>query len=137
MNALPEAPTAEVDLLFFTAGDQLFGVDPLDVMRVDRFDDLARHCSVRPTASGRVLISRDAHGEFQLPVDKVLGVRRFPRSALRRAPPIALALGGPRADEVMGVCIDGEAAVLLLDLHVISRRALLPRLTQDSLAEGT
>jgi hypothetical protein len=137
MNALPVEPIAEVDLLFFQAGEQLFGVDPLEVLRIDRFNDTIAHCSVRPTASGRVLVSRAAGREFQLPVDRVLGVRRFARTALRRAPPLVFTLGGPRADEVMGVCIDGEAAVLLLDLQVLSRRAIAPRALDETPDEGT
>jgi hypothetical protein len=124
MNAA--AAGSECDLLFFVISGQTFAADPREVVRIDRARDDLPRATVRETAAARVLVARGGEGEFQLPVDQVLGVRRFQHAALRRPPALARAVGGPRAEEVMGLVLDGQSPVLIVDLQALSRRAEAP-----------
>ena len=119
------ASASECSLLFFEIAGQTFAADPLEVVRVDRRDTDLPIVEIMPaTPKGtRVLVAKTASGEFQLPVDRVMGVRRFPNSSLRRPPALAFAVSGARANELMGVVLDGQTPVPIMDLKTISARA--------------
>jgi len=131
------APVDTFDLLFFEAGGQVFAASPADVARIDRPARSLGTAAIRDSSAGRVLVVQGERRagppgdpavpfEFQIPVDRVLGVRRFPRTALRRTPVLSQAVGGPRAGEVMGVVLDGQTPVLIIDVRQMGVRASAP-----------
>ena len=103
----------EVELMIFEVGGNRYGVDASQVIRVDR----ARGDAVRVEALGkparglRALVFETEEGEFQLAVDTVHGVRAVEADSLRRLPPAAETLPCN-----IGIWLDGEKPVLLLDL---------------------
>jgi chemotaxis signal transduction protein len=113
----------ECSLLVFEVAGQTFAADPLDVVRVDRIQPFLPVAQIVPTESKRVLVARGRGGEFQVPVDRVRGVQRFAANALRRAPALALAVGGARAGELMGMVLDAGSPVPIVDLLALSARA--------------
>lgn len=125
-------PVEECNLLFVQSGGQAFAVDPVDVVRIDRPNPSLPTAAVFPGHASRMLVARGPGGEFQVAVDRVVGVRRFPRTALRPPPQLARLLTGPRADEVMGVVLDGELPVLIVDLQALSARAERPASQQGT-----
>lgn len=81
-----------MELLLFQIGPRTFGADAHDVLRV---------VSCSPDAPGTRLLGENAHqtralvvalprgGEAQIPVDRVLGMRRVPLPSLRKMPEFA------------------------------------------------
>lgn len=121
MNAQP-APVQECALLVFRVAGQRFAADPREVLRVDRVQPFLPLLELLPTDSKRVLVANGARGEFQVPVDAVEGVHRLPASLLRRPPPVAVHLGGPRVGELMGMVLEGETPLLIVDMKALSAR---------------
>ncbi|HLL54910.1 MAG TPA: Frizzy aggregation protein FrzB [Myxococcaceae bacterium] len=105
--------TSEVELLLFDVGGTLYGVDASQVLRIDRAGpDALRVDALGQLSRGlRALSFQSPEGEKQLTVDAVHGVRTVELGSLRRLPPAAYTL--PFA---IGVWLDGEKPVLLLDL---------------------
>ena len=111
----------DVGLLLFKIGDNTYGADATQVVRIDQPPDAN---SGRPGTTplerpelgalkrgDRVLVFRDREGEGQLRVDAVQGLRQVPVDQLRRVP--AAALPAPYA---VGFWLDGGNPVLLIDL---------------------
>ncbi|MBS2030377.1 MAG: hypothetical protein JST54_20915 [Deltaproteobacteria bacterium] len=117
------ASASECSLLFFEISGQLFAADPLEVVRVDRTSDELPTAELVASKGRRVLVAKGPKGEFQVTVDRVLGVRRFPHTALRRPPTLALVVTGARGRELMGMVLDGQTPVPIIDLKTISARA--------------
>jgi chemotaxis signal transduction protein len=103
----------EVDLLFFEIGEELYGTDASQVLRIDRSlpDDPALPELGQLKRGGRALVFETPEGEGHLKVDLVRGVRAIPLAALRRMPTAAGA-----APYAIGVCLDEVRPVLLIDL---------------------
>ncbi len=103
----------QVDVLFFEVGDQVYGVDAGQVLRIDRAlpgdPALAELGELR--RGTRVLVFNTAQGESHLRVDGVQGVRPVPVTELRRLPPVVNA-----ATFTIGACLDQARLVLLIDL---------------------
>ena len=112
MNAL-NAPT-EVELLLFEIGGQRYGADASQVLRIERPEEEAFAVEALGTLvrGGRSLVFETGSGEGQLKVDLVHGVRPVPLNALRRLPVTARA-----SPYLIGVWLDGEKTVLLIDLN--------------------
>jgi chemotaxis signal transduction protein len=109
-NALAEE---QVDVLFFEVGDQVYGVDAGQVLRIDRAlpEDRAVVELGELRRGTRVLVFHTAQGEAHLRVDGVRGVRPVPVTALRQLPPAVNA-----AAFTIGACLDEARLVLLIDL---------------------
>ena len=109
-NALAEE---QVDILFFEVGDQVYGVDAGQVLRIDRA--LANDPAVVELGElkrgNRALVFLTPQGESHLRVDGVQGVRPVLVTDLRRMPPAASA-----AAFTIGACLDQARLVLLIDL---------------------
>jgi len=109
----PDEARLEVELMLFEVGGNLYGVDASQVIRVDR----ARPDALRVTALGtplrglRAIVFDTDEGQFQLAVDAVHGLRVVELDSLRRLPLVAATLPCN-----IGIWLDGEKPVLLLDL---------------------
>jgi hypothetical protein len=103
----------EVDILFFEIGDQLYGTDASQVLRIDRAlpGDLVLPELGAPKRGNRALVFDTPEGEGHLKVDVVRGVRPMPLVALRRMPLVVAA-----APYAIGLCLDDTRPVLLIDL---------------------
>lgn len=118
MEALAaSAESAEVELLLFEVGGQRYGADASQVLRIDRAaSNAVTWASLGTPKSGqRALVFRGADAEAQeaqLRVDSVTGVRPVALEALRRLPPAA-----SQDPTLIGVWLDGDTPVLLLDLR--------------------
>jgi chemotaxis signal transduction protein len=108
-----ESAPGDVELLLFDIGGTLYGVDASQVLRIDRADADAIRLDVlgQLTRGLRALSFQTSEGEKQLKVDAVHGIRTVELGSLRRLPAAANTL--PFA---IGVWLDGEKPVLLLDL---------------------
>ncbi len=108
---------AEVDILFFEVGTEVFGADASQIVRIDLPDQSALQIpELGSVITGkRALVfmigEGEAEVEAQLRVDAVLGIKPVPLESLRRLPPTASA-----KQYAIGVCLQGQAPVLLLDL---------------------
>jgi hypothetical protein len=109
-----EAPLEKVDLLVFLIGERRFAADAGQVQRVAslRPDAVELESLGRLTRGARALeVSLDG-ADRQVAVDGVIGLRSVPLTQLRRFPVMARA-----GREVLGVWLDGEAPVVLIDLE--------------------
>jgi hypothetical protein len=129
MKPTEKQRAGDCDIFFFEVGGQTFGTDPLDVVRVDRLRDEVPLARVLASSgfSTRTLVVRAASGEAQVPVDKVLGVRRLSQDVLRPVPAYLKAAHPELASELLGVVLEeGTGPVLVLDLKRVSARAKAP-----------
>lgn len=113
-RALADVENVEdIDVLFFEIGDELYGADASQVLRIDRAlpDDLVLPELGQPRRGGRALVFETPEGEGHLKVDVVRGVRSVPLLALRRLPAAVSA-----APFAVGVYLDDARPVLLIDL---------------------
>ena len=103
----------QVDVLFFEIGDQVYGVDAGQVLRIDRAlpEDRAVVELGELKRGTRVLVYNTPQGEGHLRVDGVQGVRPVLVTDLRRLPPTVNA-----AAFTIGACLDRARLVLLIDL---------------------
>ena len=104
----------EVDVLFFEIGDETYGADASQVLRIDRAlpEDLVLPELGSPKRGGRAIVFETPEGEGHLKVDVVRGVRPVALNALRRLPAAVSA-----APFTVGVCLDDDRRpVLLIDL---------------------
>ena len=104
----------EVDILFFEIGDDTFGADASQVLRIDRAlpEDIVLPELGQPARGGRAIVFETPEGEGHLKVDVVRGVRPVPLNSLRRLPAAVSA-----ATFTVGVCLDDDRRpVLLIDL---------------------
>ncbi len=110
---MSEVLTADIDLLLFEVGDQLYATDAAQVVRIDASGaDAVELPSLGVLKHGRrALVFWWGQDEQQLRVDGVRGVKHVSVQALRRMPKAAAA--DPYA---VGVWLDGETPVLLIDL---------------------
>jgi chemotaxis signal transduction protein len=106
-----EAP-ASVDLLLFEVGDQVYGADATQVLRIDRREATTPTASLGILKDGRrALVVRGPAGEALVPVDAVRGIHRAHVADLRRPP------GPARGDEcAIGFWLDAGTPVVLVDL---------------------
>lgn len=105
----------EVDLVVFEVGGSRYAADLTQVSRIDapdKFTSVGEPLG-RPHRGRRALVFHDREGrEFRLHVDEVHGVHRVAREALRRLP-----VAVPASGCALGAWLDGEATVILVDLH--------------------
>jgi hypothetical protein len=103
----------QVDILFFEIGDQVYGVDAGQVLRIDRAlpDDPAVAELGELRRGNRALVFLTPQGESHLRVDGVQGVRPVLVTELRRLPPAVNA-----AAFTIGACLAQARLVLLIDL---------------------
>jgi chemotaxis signal transduction protein len=106
--------STDVDLLLFEVGTSIFGADASQVLRVDNAapNAVILHDLGTLKSGSRVLVFRGGEGEEQLRIDSVRGVKTVSVSELRRLPPAAALK--PYA---LGIWLDGEQTVLLIDLQ--------------------
>ncbi len=106
-----------VEILLFEVGGALYGADTSQVVRIAQPRGTATPPSTsRSKPDGRALVFQTPQGETgQLRIDAVRGLRTVPISALRRLP-VGI---GPECFAI-GVWLDGEKPVLLIDLHRLS-----------------
>lgn len=104
-----------VELILFEVGGERFAADATLVVRIDRPEEssVIREELGPLKRGGRALVFKAAGGEGSLRVDGVQGVRTVDALTLRRLP---LAASPPKSC-AMGVWLDGEKPVLLVDLH--------------------
>jgi chemotaxis signal transduction protein len=107
------AEEQQVDVLFFEVGDQVYGVDASQVLRIERAlpHDLSRAELGILSQGNRALVFLTSQGEVHLKVDGVHGVRPIPVADLRVLPPLVNA-----AHFMIGACLDQARLVLLIDL---------------------
>ena len=103
----------DVDILFFEVGDQLYGTDASEVLRIERAlpGDLFVPELGALHRGTRALVFATPEGEANLKVDTVHAVRPIPIRDLRRLPPAVNA-----ARFTIGACLDQARLVLLIDL---------------------
>ncbi len=104
----------DVDILFFEIGNDTYGADASQVLRIDRAlpEDLVLPELGQPARGGRAIVFETPEGEGHLKVDVVRGVRPVPLNSLRRLPAAVSA-----ASFTVGVCLDDDRRpVLLIDL---------------------
>lgn len=110
-----------VDLVLFEIDGVRFGADLAQVRRVDR-DDPTESVGTplgQPRLGHRALVFQRPEGrEARLAVDALLGVHRVPLEQLRRLPPTVAA---PALS--LGAWLDGDRAILLVDLWAMGRDA--------------
>lgn len=113
MSGLEAEALRDVELLLFEIGGNVYGVDASQVVRIDRAGkDALRPDTLGALARGlRALVFETDEGEQQLAVDAVHGIRPVAVDTLRRLP--AAVVTPPYA---IGIWLDGEKPVLLLDL---------------------
>jgi hypothetical protein len=102
-----------VDILMVEVGEEVYGVDASQVLRIDRAEAQAfAHPALGPLHHGRrALVFRTQSGEAQLKVDAVRGVSTIPLALLRRMPAAAT-----RSSLAIGLSLAGERPVVLIDL---------------------
>jgi chemotaxis signal transduction protein len=107
----------QVDLVLFRVGGTRYAADLTQVRRVDVDDPDQRLASPLGESAGRraLVIARGGGPERRLRVDEVLGVHRVPADSLRRMPPLVAA---PPLS--LGAWLDGDEAVILVDLHALT-----------------
>lgn len=111
----------EVEILFFEVGGCRYGADAAQVLRVDRpRAEIPSVASLGSAREGtRALIFATASGAInQLQVDVVHGVRAIPILQLRRLP-----VGTSPEGFALGVWLDGDTPVLLVNLAEIAKRS--------------
>lgn len=126
-------PDDQVDLVLFEIGGTRYAADLSQVRRIDSDAELegpegdvgALLGAPQRGHRGLVFVGGPT-GDLRLSVDSIFGVRRVPVAQLRRVPTVMDGL--PFA---MGFWLDGETAVLLVDLLAIASSALSERKTAD------
>ena len=110
----------EVQILLFSVGEELYGCDASQVLRIDgpRPTDIWLEALGALAIGSRALVFRTDGGESQLRVDAVSGVVNVPVQALRRMPPST----GARA-WVAGLWLNGKGAMVLVDLELTTGQA--------------
>jgi hypothetical protein len=103
-----------VDLLVFEVGPLRYAADAAQVLRVaTRAEDAVRLDALGPLKrTHRALVVGVDGVERQLAVDAVLGIQPVAVERLRRFPRMARA-----GEETLGVWLDGDAPVVLIDLE--------------------
>jgi chemotaxis signal transduction protein len=108
-------PAAEevVQILLVGVGEEQYGVDATQVLRIDRAESGAfAHPALGTLREGRrSLVFQTENGEAQLKVDAILGVDAVPISRLRRMPPAAT-----RSPLAVGLYLSDERPIVLIDL---------------------
>ena len=107
-----------VELFLFEVGGERFGADATQVLRVDSVSDTAvRHSALGELRRAqRAIVYSDHEGtERAVVVDAVFGLRVVEVNQLRRLP--RLAQCGALS---VGAWLDGEQAVMLIDLRQLS-----------------
>ena len=107
----------QIDLVIFEVGGVRYGADLGQVRRIDLDEptETVGQPLGKPTTGHRALVFETGHGhERRLAVDQVHGVSRVPLGSLRRMPPAVKA-----APYSIGAWLDGDATVLLVDLHAM------------------
>ena len=107
----------QIDLVIFDVDGVRYGADLGQVRRIDIDEPTETVGSPlgRPARGSRALVFATGPGhERRLAVDHVHGVSRVPLSSLRRMPPAVNA-----APFSIGAWLDGDATVLLVDLHAM------------------
>jgi hypothetical protein len=110
----PEVEPERVDLLVFEVGPLRYATDAARVLRIAALEEGA----VRLDALGalkraaRALVVEVDGAERQVAVDGVLGIKPVAIERLRRFPQMARA-----GAEALGVWLDGDAPVVLIDLE--------------------
>jgi chemotaxis signal transduction protein len=111
-----EAAFAEknVELIIFEVGAQRYAADATLVLRIDRPEEssVIRAELGALKRGARALIFRAPGHEGSLRVDAVQGVKTVDATTLRRLP----AAASPQKSCAMGVWLDGDQPVLLVDL---------------------
>ena len=120
MTASTPVSPGEVEILLFGVGGSRYGVHPAQVLRLERPSAAVQ--SVGPLGSTlegtRVLVFRSPTGAGgQLKVDVVHGIRTIPIAQLRRLP-----VGLSPHDFAIGVWLDGNTPVLLVDLAELAKQ---------------
>ena len=114
---MTDSVPAQIDLVIFEVSGTRYGADLGQVRRID-LDEPTETVGAplgKPDRGGRALVFETGHGhERRLAVDQVHGVSRVPLASLRRMPPAVKA-----APYSIGAWLDGEATVLLVDLHAM------------------
>lgn len=113
MRLESELASEEVDILFFSVGEHVYGVDASQVVRIERAlpEDLTLPELGALHRGTRALVFAGPLGEGHLKVDVVHGVRPIPVTELRRLPPAVIS-----APYTIGACLDQARLVLLIDL---------------------
>jgi hypothetical protein len=104
-----------VEIVVFRVGDNVFGADASQVIRIARSGARSRLSDTlgMPHEGNRALVFRspDAKEELEVCIDEVAGIRSIPVPDLRRVPPAA---GSPEG--VLGFWLDGAKPVVLVEL---------------------
>jgi chemotaxis signal transduction protein len=105
-----------VGLLIFAIGEERFGADASQVIRIEPAGAIAIRQSVlgRASKGGQALVfdGGAACAERSLAIDEVLELRQVPISQLRRKSFVL-----ESADAAVGFWLDGERPVVLVDLR--------------------
>jgi hypothetical protein len=109
--------TEVIDLVIFVVAGIRYGADLGQVRRID-LDEPTESVGAplgKPDVGNRALVFEVGQGhERRLAVDEVMAVARVPLTSLRRMPPAVNA-----SKFSIGAWLDGEATVLLVDLHAM------------------
>lgn len=114
---LPPRAFDSVQLVLFEIDGKRFAADLSQVARVDFFEAAQSvGAPLGPCRTGeRSLVIRVGDDrEPRLAIDAMLGVRKVALEDLRRLPPVAA-----HGKYAMGAWLDGQEAVLLVDLHAM------------------
>lgn len=117
-------PHESIELVIFEVAGVRYGADLIQVTAIGTADptlEAGRPLGEPHDAHRALVYWTGPDTEHHLAVDKVLGVRTVPLNDLRRMP---LAAGAPRL--TVGAWLDGDAPVLLIDLHAIPTSPLEP-----------
>jgi hypothetical protein len=99
----------ECDVLIFEIADQTFAADPLDVRRVGRPTSDLPVVELRPPLRfERVLVVDTPEGPKQIPVDRILGLRRVRIDHLRPTSPLLEAMLTSTPVRLVGALIEEE-----------------------------
>lgn len=108
----PEAEEV-IQILVVGVGEEAYGVDATQVLRIDRAEGGAfAHPALGTLREGkRSLVFQTDNGEAQLKVDTILRVEAVPISRLRRMPPAAT-----RSPLAVGLYLSDARPIVLIDL---------------------
>lgn len=116
MSAAPQQERAAeevIQILLVGVGEEQYGVDATQVLRIDRAEGGAfAHPALGTLREGkRSLVFQTDNGEAQLKVDAIIGVDSVPLSKLRRMPPAAT-----RSPLAVGLYLSDARPIVLIDL---------------------
>lgn len=109
--------TGKVDIFLFELAGSRYGADAGQILRVGKVSD---EVSVgvplgKPLKGDRCLVFQTPAGEARrLDIDRAIGVREVPVTALRRLPVSAKVIAA-----AVGAWLDGEDTILLIDLPTL------------------